>query len=144
PRCRGPVDAPQRLALLVVPDTVEVEADGPPEQKPSAVLGARPTLEEEPFELDEVWVDDERLLLVERHPLLREAEGIADREAHRLEGVVSSWNVVEPVGAPVTAPLVRPKLDDLLPDPPDPLMGSDVRQRHPGLALKLELDPDVL
>ena len=56
------MDAPQRLSLLVVADAVEVEADRPPQQEPPAVLGAGAAVEEEPLELDQARVDDERLL----------------------------------------------------------------------------------
>ena len=44
----------------------------------------------------------------------------------------------------MTAPAVRPQLDLLLPEPPDALAGDDARQRYPGLAFELELDPDVV
>jgi hypothetical protein len=55
------VDAPQRLSLLVVANAVELEADGPPQQQPPAVLGAGTAVEEEPLDLDEARIDDERL-----------------------------------------------------------------------------------
>ena len=105
-RGRRPVDAPQRLSLLVVADAVEVEADGPPQQEPPAVLGAGAAVEEEPLELDEARVDDERLPVVERHPRFREPERVGDREADRLEAVASSRHVVEAVGALVAAAAV--------------------------------------
>ena len=60
------MDAAQRFPLLVVADAVEVEADGPPQQKPPAMLGTGAAVEEEPLELDEARIDDERLLLLER------------------------------------------------------------------------------
>ena len=121
------MDAPQRLALLVVADAVEVEADRPPQQKPPAVLGAGAAVEEEPLELDEARVDDERPPLLERQPRLRETERVGDRQPDRLEAVASSRHVVEAVGAPVPAPAVRHQLDVPFAEPTDALVGDDAR-----------------
>ena len=108
------------------------------------MLGAGPTVEEEPFELDEAGVDDERLPFVERQPRLREAERVGDREAHGGEAMAASRHVVKAVRAPVATRAVWPQLDLPLPEPPDAVVDDDVRQRHPGLALELDLDPDVV
>ena len=108
------------------------------------MLGAGAAVEEEPLELDEARVDDERLPVVERQPRLREPERVGDREADRLEAVASSRHVVEAVGALVAASAVGPQLDLPLTEPPDALVRDDARQRHPGLALELELDLDVV
>src|SRR5262249_12866963 len=93
PRGRGPVDTSQRLALLVVADAVELEADGTPKEEPPAVLGACAAVEEDSVELDEARIDDERLLLLEREARLGEAKRIRDREPNRREGVPASRHV---------------------------------------------------
>ena len=50
----------QGLPPLVVPHAVQVEAARPAEQQPPAVLGIGSTLGEEPLELDQARVDEQR------------------------------------------------------------------------------------
>ena len=102
------MDAAQRLSLLVVADAVEVEADGAPQQELPAVLGAGTPVEEDPVELHQARIDDERLLLLERLVGGGEPERVGDRQADRLEAVASSRHAGEAVGAPVATPAVRP------------------------------------
>ena len=106
---------------------MEVEADGPPEQELAAVLGTGAAVEEDPVELHEARIDDERLLLLERLLGGGEPERVGDREADCLEAVTSSRHAGEPVRAPVATPAVWPQFDLLLPEAPDPLMGDDAR-----------------
>src|SRR5207253_2276312 len=117
----GPVDAPQRLPLLVVADAVDLEADGPPQQEPAPVLGAGAAVEENPLEVDQPWVDDERLLLVERKCGLRETERIGEGQLHRCEAVASARDVENEVGAGMAATAPGPELDRLLPQPARPV-----------------------
>src|SRR5512132_815812 len=56
----GPVNAPERLALLVVPDAVEVEAGRTAEKQAPALDRTRTGVREEAVELDEPWVDENR------------------------------------------------------------------------------------
>ena len=84
-------------ALLVLADAVKLEADGPAQQQPPAVLGAGAAVEEEPLELGESWVDDERLLLLDREAGLRQPERVGDREPNRREAVPSARHVVEDI-----------------------------------------------
>ena len=139
-----PVDTPQRLSLLVVADAVELEADRPPQQEPPPVLGAGATVEEEALEVGEAGVDDERLLLLQRQRRLGEAERVCDRQADRREAMTPARHVAEPVGAHMATASLRPQLELLFPQAPDPLMGHDLRKRHSGLALEHELDRGVV
>ena len=138
------MDAAQRLSLLVVADAVEVEADGPPQQELPAVLGPGAAVEAEPLELHETRIDHQRLLVLERQAGLRQPERVRDRQADRLEAVPPSRHSAEAVGAPVASPAVRSKLDLLLTQPSDVLVGDDGRQRHAGLPREDELDPHVV
>ena len=90
------MDAPQGLALLVVADAVQLESARRPQQEPTAVVRAGAAVEEEPLELDEPRIDDERLLLLDRERRLGEAERVGDRKwtgekRWRPRGTRRSW-----------------------------------------------------
>ena len=59
---RGPVDAAQRLAPLVLPHAVEVESRRPAQEQPPSLRRPRPGLREEPVDVDEPRVDEDRAL----------------------------------------------------------------------------------
>ena len=91
------------------------------------MLRTGPAVEEEPLELDQARVDDERLPVVERHPCFRESERVGDREPDRLEAMTPSRYVVKAVGALVAAAAFAPQLDLPLSELPDALVRDDAR-----------------
>src|SRR5262249_29196089 len=142
-RGRRPMHAPQRLPLLVLAHAMELEAHRPAQQKAATVVRARSSVEEGPLELDEIGIDDERLILLKGELRLGQTERTGDREAHSLEAVPPAWHRGELVPARRNAPPAAAKLDVVLAEPADALPGDDARQRSCRVPRQPEVDRDV-
>ena len=143
-RRRRPVHAAQRFALLVVANAVQLEPGWAPEQQTAPVVQSRSPLREEPVELDEPRVDDERLRLLDLELAAREAEGILDREADRLEAVAPARQRPQLVAAGVAPPAHRVQLDRPLAEAAQVLARDERRRRQLARPLDDEIEADVL
>ena len=99
PGRRRPVHAPQRLALLVVADAVEVEAARPPQQQPPPLRRPRTGLGEEPVDVDEPRVDEDRRPRGELDVDALEAEGVLDDDLGLLDRIAAARHAPEQVAA---------------------------------------------
>src|SRR4029450_7634744 len=83
---RGPVHAAQRLAALVLPDAVQLEAGRSAQEHPARAVRAKPALGEQGAERCQSWKDEERtgigqLLVAARQPEGPEAPHVGGGEA---------------------------------------------------------------
>jgi hypothetical protein len=138
-----PVDAPERLALLVLAHAVEVEARRAAQQEPAALRRARPCIGEEPVHVDQTGVDEDRGGSWELDRDALEAERVLDHDLGFLDRVAPARDApkhVAPAQAPVTAHerrLPLPEAGDALPE--------DHRSRGGGpLRVDLDLNRDVV
>ncbi len=96
PRARRPVDAPKRLALLVLTDGVEVEPCGAPEQDAPAVADRAPTVAEQPVECRKPRTDDDRASLGgDPRGDRQEAEEVTQDDAGLGKRVDAAWQPAE-------------------------------------------------
>ena len=129
PRGRAPVHLAQRVAVLVVAHAVQVEARRPPQQQPPPVVRAGAALREEPVELDQARVDEQRAGRLERLLDPLEAERVLDHRDRALELVAAARQPLEHVaGVPGRADR-RGELAEL----PDPLAQRPARGHEPAL-----------
>ena len=143
PRGRRPMHLAERLAPLVLPHRVQVEAGGPPQHEPPAVLGVRAALGEQPVERDQPRVDDERAAGGELHLRACEPERVLDRRARLLDRVTAAGHSLEHVRATVEA-AVAPELRMAQAESREPFGDHDRRRGHARLRTRLERHPDVV
>ena len=115
-RRRAPVHLAQGVALDVVAHAVQVESGRPLEEESPAAAGARARLGEEPFEVHEARVDDERRALAERQLAALEAERILDDGRGPLDAVAAARHGGQDVAGPEAAAFA-PELDAALAEP---------------------------
>ncbi len=100
PRRRRPVHAPERFALLVVTNRMEVEAGRPAEEQAPALEGAGAGVREERVEVDEARVDEDGVARWQRDLDLLETEGVFEEGLRRLDRIAAARNRIEDVPAP--------------------------------------------
>ena len=99
PGGRRPVDAAERLALLVVADAVEVEARRTAQEQPTPLRCPRPRLGEEPVDVHEPRIDENRRTRrqLDGDPL--EAERILDHDLGLLDRIAAARHPAQHVAA---------------------------------------------
>ena len=143
-RGRAPVHLPQRLAVHVLADAVQLVARRTPQEEPSAVLCVGAALREQPLERDEPRVDDERLRLALHELRPRETERILHGEPHGVERVAATGHRPQLVAARKALALHPMQLHPSLAEPARPLVRDEGRRRDRARRLDFEIDADVV
>src|ERR671923_841353 len=136
---RRPVDAAERLAALVLPDAVELEARGPPQEDATRTPRAQPAFGEQRLQADEPWIDEQRRRVGQRLDDARQPERILDDGTGAREAVAAARNPDEPVDGAQEAPV--PADDHLAATESARLLLEHGTRRHQA-AVGLQLDPD--
>jgi hypothetical protein len=138
-----PVDAAQRLALLVLPDAVQVEPGRPAHEQAPPFGRARPGLREEAVEVDEARVDEDRRAgrKVDGHAL--EAERVLDHDLGLLHRVAAARHAPQRV-ATAEAAVTADERRLALAQPGDALAQDERARRDDALLVELDRDGDVV
>ncbi len=140
PGGRGPVDASQRLALLVLADAVQLEPGGPAHDQLPPAGGAAARVREDRLEVDEPRVDEQRGRARERNLDALEAERILEDDRRGRDRVAPARHGRDDVAA--REPAGRAAQHGLLlAEPRDRLARDERKRRDP--ALDVQLEPDV-
>ncbi len=143
PRGRGPVDAAERFALLIIADAVEVEAGRPPQEQPATLRRARAGFREEAIDVDEPRVDEDRRGRRQRHCDPLEPERILDHHLGFLDRVAPARDAAQQVAA-AQAAVAALQRRLALSEARDPLPQDERPGGNEALCVELELHGDVV